>query len=296
MAQTDDIPIVAVDGGGTSCRFALLHAGRRHEAKLGGANVMTDCDRAIRTIRDGISGLAAEAGLGETGLARAVAYLGLAGVRSEDLARRVAGALAVGKVLVEDDRPSTVVAAFGSGDGTVAGIGTGSFVARQREGAISALGGWGFHLGDEASGAWLGRLALARCLHAIDGICAPSPLTDSLLAEFGDRPDRMMEFARDARPAEFGRFAPRVIEAAAAGDANGRVLMQRGADYIMDAARALGWQPGEALCLAGGIGPHYREYLPAEAAGAVTAPRGSTLDGALELAGRLAAGALEPMR
>jgi hypothetical protein len=42
--------------------------------------------------------------------------------------------------------------ALGPGDGTVAAIGTGSFFGRRSGGAYRYLGGWGYQLGDEASG------------------------------------------------------------------------------------------------------------------------------------------------
>ncbi|PCH66038.1 MAG: ATPase, partial [Rhodobacteraceae bacterium] len=64
-------------------------------------------------------------------------------------------------------------------------------------------------------------------------------------------------------------------------------LMQSGADYIAKALRALGWKPGEVLCLTGGVGPQYQAYLPTEMATCVTAPLGSGLDGALALAAQI---------
>jgi glucosamine kinase len=39
--------LIGIDGGGSSCRFALLHGGQRHEVALGPANVYSDRQGAI---------------------------------------------------------------------------------------------------------------------------------------------------------------------------------------------------------------------------------------------------------
>ena len=44
----------------------------------------------------------------------------------------------------------------------VAALGTGSVFAVQRAGVIRQIGGWGLVLGDEGSGAWIGRRSLSR--------------------------------------------------------------------------------------------------------------------------------------
>ncbi|RBW45875.1 hypothetical protein DS901_01750 [Loktanella sp. D2R18] len=60
--------------------------------------------------------------------------------------------------------------------------------------------------------------------------------------------------------------------------------MQRGADDMARGLTQLGFQPGDPLCLLGGLGPHYAGYLPpAYLAGKMDA-KGSALDGAFALA------------
>jgi glucosamine kinase len=80
------------------------------------------------------------------------------------------------------------------------------------------------------------------------------------------------------------------VPAAAEGDVHGRDLMQRGADYVRDGIRALGFQTGDALCLSGGVGPHYAPYLPAEVTANLVQPFGSNLEGAFALARQTAEG------
>ncbi len=210
--------LVAVDGGGTSCRIAVLRDGVRSDVTTGSANVASDRGAAIQTINDALAELAGIAGLPLPALRKCPAYLGLAGVMSVADGAAVAQALALENGVVADDRIATIKGALEAGDGAVAGI---------------------------------------------------------------------VGFSTKAQPRDYGRFAPWISQAADDGDAIAQELMQSGAAYIAKALRALGWEPGEALCLTGGVGPQYQPFLPAEMAACVTAPKGSGLDGALALAAQI---------
>ncbi|WP_347309781.1 BadF/BadG/BcrA/BcrD ATPase family protein [Defluviimonas sp. SAOS-178_SWC] len=276
--------LIGFDGGGTSCRAALVAEGRRYDVTLGPANVSTDFDAALATIRDALSALAEKAGVAPSALADAPAHLGLAGVISPTIAARVTAALPLGRAVVTDDRPTTIAGALGDDDGAVAAIGTGSFIGRQTGGRVTGIGGWGFRLGDQASGAWLARRCLEEVMLAVDGIGPETDLTRRILTEHGDDPGRIVHFSLSARPEDYARMAREIVAAAEAGDALGVRLMTEGADYILAGLAALGWRPGEALCLAGGHGPAYAHWLGEP----VTAAKGSALDGALLLAARAA--------
>ncbi len=278
--------IIGVDGGGSRCRFAALWRGTRIELSLGPANVTSDMHGALAVLRAGLGQLAARIGQPVETLHAWPSHLGLAGVTTPAQGFAVARALGLERAEVVEDWVPALHGAFDGADGTLAGVGTGSFVARRSRGAAHALGGWGFVLGDEASGAWIGRACLARALRVLDGIDPPSPLTDALLAEIGGAAG-ILSYVADAAPRDFARLAPRVFDAAEAGDAGARALRAGGAAYLAQAIRAAGWGAGEALCLSGGVGPRYAPVLPAEMAAALRAPRGSALDGALARAARL---------
>ncbi len=288
MTKTPNTNLIAVDGGGSNCRFALYRNGTRIELQRGPANVTTDFDAAISTLRDGLTQLAATAGLPVSALHDYHGYLGLAGVVDAAAGRKVASALGFENFTVEDDRRSAVVGALGAEGGTVIGIGTGSFLARQKDGEIAFLGGWGFPLGDEASGADLARALLRRILHVTDGLAAPTALTNEVLADLGGAAADIVAFASRSTPSDFARLAPAIVAAAHAGDAAGRELMEQGAAYIMRAADSLGWVPGEPLCPIGGLASHYGPFLPPAAAASLVERKGTALDGALHLAARLA--------
>ena len=288
MSEPRTPTLIAVDGGGTRCRFALLRAGMRTKLQAGPANVSTDFDAAVATLRDGLDRLSEKAGLLPGEIDTAIGHLGLAGVVDARLGQRVARALGLRNAVVEDDRRSAVVGALGASDGTVMGVGTGSFLARQSGGKVTLLGGWGFRLGDEASGADLGRGLLRWILHAADGLVSATDLTNATLVELGGTPADVVAFAGGAAPSDFARLAPRIVEAAEAGDPAARALMQEGAAYLMRAAKALGWSAGEPLCPIGGLAPRYAPFLPSAATGSLVACKGTALDGALALAARQA--------
>ncbi len=275
--------VIGVDGGGTRCRFALLGPSGRVEIERGSANVASDRAGALATLTEGLAALWSKAGLAPDGLQDCPTFLGLAGVVDTDDARNIASALPLDQVRVEDDRRTAFVGALGAADGCVVGLGTGSFFGRRADGHTRLIGGWGFELADEASGAWLGRALLRRTLSTRDGLAEPSTLTDATLSDLrGAR--GIVAFAKTAAPADFAAFAPRIVAAAAAGDAQGTALMKSGAAVISEHLDHLGWRAGEPICPIGGLAPHYAPFLPREIADYLTPPKGSALDGALMLA------------
>ncbi|NKB27383.1 MAG: ATPase [Rhodobacteraceae bacterium] len=282
-----DQSLIGIDGGGTRCRFALSHGGRVFEAVGAPANATTDLGATIASLLSGITYLAAQAGLDVADLAPARGYLGLAGVLGDDQVAAITAALPMRSIRVEDDRRAAVVGALGTRDGIVAGIGTGSFLAQQMDEQIRFLGGWGAKLGDEASGAYLGRSALARVLHVVDGLEDPSGLTEALLDGFKNDPAKLVTFANTATPQQYAAFAPQVADAAQAGDPNGIALMQGGAGYIVRSCQALDWSAGTPLCLIGGLASRYAAYLPDQMVADLCDPAGRALDGALTLAARI---------
>ncbi len=163
-------------------------------------------------------------------------------------------------------------------DGIVAAIGTGSVFALQQARSVRQIGGWGLVLGDEASGAWLGRTILSRCLHARDGFVAMTPLLTSLLAEKGG-PESLVAFATRATPADFAALAPRVAQS---DDPAAQVVMAEADAAVFAALCLLGPGPALPVAFLGGLGEVYRCRLVSQVP--QVAPIGSALDGALCLA------------
>jgi glucosamine kinase len=114
-----------------------------------------------------------------------------------------------------------------------------------------------------------------------------APFTDLVLAcfdEFDRSPAQIVTFAATAKPSDYARYAPLIVEAAKNNDATGLMLMRRGADYLARALNVLEFCSEDVLCLTGGLAPHYKSYLPIVAQNAVVPARGTGLDGAIRLA------------
>ena len=280
--------VIAVDGGGTRCRLLYDGPRGRHLVERGSANVSSDFDAAIAEMNAGLADLAGRAGLSLAELRALPAYLGLAGMTNEALGARVAAGLGLGHARVEEDRLCALRGALGRDDGAVAHFGTGSFFAFQHGGAVRVAGGWGSRLGDEGSAFWLARRALTATLEAVDRLIAPTDLTRALLDRFGAASE-IVAFAAQATPAEVAELARLVTAAAGTGDAVGQAILRAAADHIVSVLGRMGWQPGMALCLTGGLGPTYRAVLPVALQAALTEPRATPVEGALELARDLAA-------
>ena len=287
MSESDSTGLIAVDGGGTNCRISLVIDDRRTDIRTGSTNVSTDLGAAIETIRQGLEVIAIKAGIAMTEIVGYPAYVGLSGLMGATMAQRVAQDLPLTNVVVENDQKTAVIGALGTCDGAVAGIGTGSFLARQSQDVIQFVGGYGFQLGDEASGAALGQALLKRVLLVKDGLETGSALTKMVFAEFDDDVNNIVTFGQTAIPQSYARYAPQVVEAANLDDRIGLALMRAGADYIEHAITTLGWRAGEAICLMGGLAPHYQPYLSPAIAAAVIPPKNNALDGALVLAARI---------
>jgi N-acetylglucosamine kinase-like BadF-type ATPase len=249
--------------------------------------------------------------LGDTD-APAVICLGMAGAdRPEDFAL-VRGVLArIGRgarSVVVNDALLALEAGSGDGPGVVVISGTGSIAyGRDRRGRAARAGGWGYVLGDEGSGYWLGRQALRSVVRAADGRGQPTALTPRVLAHYGAaRPqDLIHEIAGGgARPSAIAQLAQAVGEAAADADPVAQHLIRVAAQELTNAAEsvvrrlALGDAP---LWLAGGtllgVEPLRRALLDEvarrlpsmEAAALTTEPVcGAVRLACNELAGRLA--------
>ncbi|WP_116599428.1 BadF/BadG/BcrA/BcrD ATPase family protein [Primorskyibacter marinus] len=278
---------IGVDSGGTLCRAVIEGPRGRVETAAPGCNWTTDPARTIAAIRAVLRSCAVKAGLAEAELRHARAHIGAAGIVSSSDATALSRALddLLGEVTASEDLECAVAGALGpSGDGFVAGLGTGSFLAGRQQGTVRRVGGWGLVLGDEASGAWLGRALLARALHVRDGLAEPSALVAKVMDRFGNDPAALVRFASTATPADFAVFAPLIAEALDAGDPAAADLLNTGAGWIERGLHRLGWRPGARLCLLGGLGPLYTRALPAQLSEAVAPPVGTALDGALALA------------
>lgn len=292
MSEESKNLIVTVDGGGSTCRVRICRMSGEvlGAARGGSANITTDFKSALTNILDTVHRAYSASGLYPTRMTNDFAYLGLAGANLEGMAVKTENALNFSRVKVTSDREITVQGAMRDEDGTVAAIGTGSFfVSRQKEKMLS-IGGWGFQLGDDGGGAFLGQKLLRRTIHAHDGIIPHSPLTRTILGRFGGTPQGLVAFVQAASPMDYGGFAPALIEAYHEGDAVAVEIVDAAVSSLHHTLDILNAKATGALYMLGGLGPVYTELLRPEYQSLCASPKGDASDGALLLAQRLWAG------
>lgn len=269
---------LGIDGGGTGCRAAIADAGGRilGQGAAGPANISIETEGACANILAATRAALRDAGAGH--LDELTAVLGLAGANVTASAQALLAMLPFRRARIVTDAVTAATGALGTGDGIVAAMGTGSVFAVQAGGQMRQFGGRGFLLGDEGSGAVLGRSLLARALRAEDGFAPMTPLLQAVLDELGGI-EGVISFGLHARPAEFGGFAPRIV---AGGDPAAEQIMTEAVAEIRAMIDRL--QAGRALPVVflGGLGAHYARHL--HGLWPIRAPLGSGLDGALLLA------------
>lgn len=267
---------LGIDGGGTGCRAAVCDAAGRilREARGGPSNIATDPDRA----RANILAAARKALPPGTDPQDVVAVMGLAGANVAGSVARFRQGLPFPRLRIETDALISAVGALGHRDGVAAAIGTGSVFAVQRCGLVRQIGGWGLVLGDEGSGAWLGRAILARCLKALDGAVPMTPLLRQLLERYAGG-DGIVAFAAKATPAEFAALSPMV---SGAEDPAAAAVMARAMADVTEAIDLLQGSDRLPVVFLGGLGPVYSSRLADR--WPTAEPLGTALDGALSLA------------
>jgi glucosamine kinase len=275
---------LGVDGGATRCRARLRDsAGRELGHGVGpAANIYVDFPAAMRVVSETIESVIA------SGAARQdiAIGLGLAGFSEDKEAERVAEALpGFARVVVVNDAVAACVGANGLGNGGLIIAGTGSAGIARVGARTTIIGGRGFQLGDDGSAARLGEAALRATLRAFDGLEPMSELARALGQHFGGDPLRMTRWAADAKPRDYGAFAPQILDLANAGDARAREVAGEAAKAIAALANALNRLGAARIALVGGLGEPLRRYLPADLSMRLVRPRRDAVDGAILLAG-----------
>ncbi|HEX9903869.1 MAG TPA: BadF/BadG/BcrA/BcrD ATPase family protein [Propylenella sp.] len=278
---------VGVDGGGTRCRARVRDAAGRllGEGAGGPANVRLEPGIVMGSVLAAVGEASRAAGLSQADLCRAHAGFGLAGANLKEACRRLlAEPNPFASVVIETDAYAAWLGAYAGSDGAILILGTGSCGLAVVGGIQFYVGGWGAEVSDEASGQMLGREAIRRSLWAYDGRAAMTPLAEAILAGFGNSAEAIVAFATTAKPADFGRFVPRVFEFCGKRDPLALALVGEAA---ADAARIMTRLldvGAPSICLLGGVAARLAEWLPPPLCARLAEPRGDAMDGAILMA------------
>lgn len=247
VADPPRLLVAGVDGGGSKTRTHLAdETGRVLGTADGPASAVRPggADHSADVIAAGVRDALAAAALAPDARVQAL-VVGVAGAGREPERLALTHALQA-RGVAEELRvvPDATVAlddAFGEGPGVLLIAGTGSVAfARGPDGSFARAGGWGPVLGDEGSGAWLGRRALNAAVASADGREPETALLNALLtAVEADEPSALIPWAARATPTDFATLAPVVLRVAAAGDARATSLLTLAVEELVLHVRTL---------------------------------------------------------
>jgi glucosamine kinase len=280
--------VAGVDGGGSGTRVRLHEHGgdARGVGQAGPSGLSQGIDQAWRHVEQALDAAFADAGVARPVHAQIALGLGLAGVESETQRRSfLAADPGFARCLLFSDAETTLHGAFGGRAGIAIAAGTGSVgLARRPDGSMHRAGGWGFPLGDEGGGAWIGQQAVALAQRAIDGRARAGPLAQAVWRCTGRDADALLRWCAAAGQHGFAQLAPVVFEAARDGDAAATALLDAAAGELAALAQALDADDvALPIVLTGGIGARLHERWPAALRARLVAPKGDSADGALAL-------------
>jgi len=242
--------VLGIDAGATKtvCLLADEHGAIVDEARGAGANLHAAGELEVEKVLHELM----ERAIGDRPIVPASICLGIAGVDREDDARTVRAIMRrIGyksRVQVVNDALIALVAGADEAPGIVIIAGTGSIAYGRNAGFEAArAGGWGPILGDEGSGYWIGREALAAVVRAVDGRGPATLLTSNVLAHFGiDDPSRLPRVVYDSElpRVRVATLGPIVQLASEEGDAVATRILERAVDELASAAGSVAAQLG----------------------------------------------------
>lgn len=279
-----------VDGGASNTRVALFDGGgRRLGLTVAGPTSLTLRGAgAWDEITDAVENLFAAVGLPGENLERLHFGVGLAGANnSRQRQHFVAAAPRVGSLRVATDAYIAALAAHEGAPGAVVIVGTGSVGYRiEAAGRSRLVGGWGFPVGDEGSGAWIGRVAVSQTIQVLDNRYRgrATALHRAVMGHCGANREEMLGWLLGAPSTRYAEIAPLVIEYAARGDMAAVEIATQAGHEVDEIAKAL--DPGRKITLAlvGGLAEPLAPFLPEKLRAWVRTPVEEPLAGALMLA------------
>src|SRR5688500_15983092 len=238
--------VVGIDGGGSKTRVVVADSEGVELGEATGAGSAMAPGRADHSaeviasvVRDALTSVWMDPPK------PAILVAGVAGTGRPNEQQALVAALedleVANEVFVEGDGEIALADAFGAGAGIVLVSGTGSIAyGRGPSRQTARAGGWGPAFGDEGSGAWIGRRALAIVASASDGREPPTALTGAVLtAAQVNEPPELIPWGIAASPKELAALAPVVFNAASAGDIRANALVGLAVEELVLHVRAL---------------------------------------------------------
>jgi glucosamine kinase len=288
IEQSVDEPLfVGVDGGGTGCRARIENAeGVVYGSGLAGpAATRLGVERSWASIKTAFLAAAEEAGLSSERITRLRAGIGVAG-----LSRR--GALEAfqqmqhpfSSIVFASDVVTACVGAHSGRDGGIVIVGTGSSGVARINGREFRVGGYGFPISDEGSGADLGLKAIQFALRAFDDRHEWTSLLREVMSRFQNDPPEVVSWMDRATSTDYATFAPMVLRHADLGDSAARRIVQSAAESVDGLVRALLAAGAPRISLLGGLSSPLEAWLAPDVRRRLSPAEGDAITGAILLA------------
>ena len=278
---------LGIDAGGTHTRARLVSGDGQvlGTGKGGPANTPAGLPSGLLAIEDAWSQALTGAGISSGRVSTIYAGLGMAGLNRRGVLEGLKGhAFPFRSIAFASDAAIANLGAHAGGDGAVVIVGTGSVGFARVGEKIFTIGGYGFPVSDEGSGAELGLRAIRRALWARDGRIEHSAMTLEVLDRFKGSAGEIVDWTTRATPADYGAFAPMVLDHATAGDTIAELIVQESARRVDNIIRTLFDLGAPRCCIMGGVATRMRDWLAASLRARLSDPFGDPLDGAILLA------------
>lgn len=275
---------VGIDAGGTGCRCRIIKDGsdRVGEGQAGPATLRLGADVSLAAIKAACLSALEGLDLGWDTLGGSHIGIGVAGIERLGAERPYdVGDFGCATLTILNDGATATLGAHGGADGATVSIGTGSIAVMKYGNSWSRLGGHGFPVSDEGSGAHIGQMALSRMLDWKDGYMGGSPLLEHLFQMFDSDLARCHEWLIHATATEFASLAPVVVEQDKDGDPVAADILDTAADAAVRMIDQLEQMGAPRISLLGGLGPILEPRINRRTNVTLSPPIGDAVDGAL---------------
>lgn len=258
--------VVGVDGGGSKTQVMVANAKGKELASLTGdasalrpGEALASAETIGSLVRDALAAAEIED-------RPSLVVVGVAGAGREKerkaLLRALRGETVADEIEVVTDADIALADAFGrEGAGLLLVAGTGSVAfGRGPAGEFRRCGGWGPDIGDEGSGAWIGRRALSVVTSSADGREPETRLTGALMTALElESLENLIPWAANASPKDLAGLATHVMTLAADKDLRANSICTVAAEELVLHVRTLARQlfvderAAVPVALAGGL-------------------------------------------
>ncbi len=256
---------LGIDGGGSKCKAIVMN--RDNEILgtgiSGPGNPLHGFEQATNSITESAKLALKDAGLEHIELNELVAGVGLAGVNLPVLFDKMAAWTHPFQTMhLATDLLIACLGAHDGSDGAVIISGTGSCGFSCVDEQQTIVGAHGFPHGDKGSGAWFGLQGVKQVLLSLDGLVAPTLMTDVLLKKLSCKDDTdLVEAVASQKATFYAQQANLVFDAAEQGDKVALDIVNEGAEYINSIARTLNGKNPPRMSMIGGLTPRLKPWL-----------------------------------